>query len=331
LARVDDRELAGAARSAKAQALLAEILATPAAAPRPKSRSERVVSKRRRRGRLALAAALLGATGAAVVVGYATRGSPVPETVSAADVLRQAARAAQAQPPLLLKSGQSVYTKSITAHLTAVRPRPGHGQSYALLAVEVRDSWRGRNGGRLRVRRGRPQFLSARDRAAWIAAGRPLPLVVGLRGERLPALHRLALPSDPIALYRRLRHRATGQVGELYPGMLTLIGEVLHAANATPAQRAALYTVAAQLPGVKLLGPTTDPIGRHGAAVAIANGVTKLRQVLIFDPQTSALLAEEELTLKGNDLGYPPETRIGYTVYLTTAVVRSRITLGDGR
>ena len=61
-----------------------------------------------------------------------------------------------------------------------------------------------------------------------------------------------------------------------------------------PAIRAALYRAAALIPGVELLGPRTDPLGRSGLAVAFpADNGNPGSTVLIFDQQTAALLAEE--------------------------------------
>ena len=52
------------------------------------------------------------------------------------------------------------------------------------------------------------------------------------------------------------------------------------------------------------------------------------RQTLIFDQETSNLLAEEDVALAGNRTGvppvsYPPGTRVGYSTYLTTGIVKS--------
>jgi hypothetical protein len=44
---------------------------------------------------------------------------------------------------------------------------------------------------------------------------------------------------------------------------------------------------------------------------------------LLFDPDTSVLLAEEQVALPGNEFRYPDDTVIGYATYLTTTVVDS--------
>jgi len=90
--------------------------------------------------------------------------------------------------------------------------------------------------------------------------------------------------------------------------MFTLIGDSLRERAATPAQRAALYQVAARLPGIELVGSTKDGAGRSGVAVALtAHGI---HFTLIFDPDTAALLGEEQTALAGNTYGFPAGQRI---------------------
>jgi hypothetical protein len=105
--------------------------------------------------------------------------------------------------------------------------------------------------------------------------------------------------------------------------MFVLVGDALRETAATPAQKAALYAVAARIPGVQLLGTVTDAQNRQGTAVAIDDPENRIRQTLVLDPQTGTLLDEEELTLDGNSFGYPAGTRIGYASYLEQAIVAS--------
>jgi len=79
--------------------------------------------------------------------------------------------------------------------------------------------------------------------------------------------------------------------------------------------------VAARIPGVELVGPVSDRAGRAGIAVAMRDEANRIRHMLIFDPETSALLGEEEIVLEGNVLDYPEGTVIGYATYLESAVV----------
>jgi hypothetical protein len=48
------------------------------------------------------------------------------------------------------------------------------------------------------------------------------------------------------------------------------------------------------------------------------------RQTLIFDPETSQLLAEEQTALAGNPFGYPAGTALGHGTQVESAIVDSR-------
>ena len=79
-------------------------------------------------------------------------------------------------------------------------------------------------------------------------------------------------------------------------------------------------------PGVELIGDARDHAGRPGVAVAKTSAYTGLRQrnVLIFDPRTSALLGEEDVLLeRATWLDAQPPVVIGYAVYLDSRVVES--------
>jgi hypothetical protein len=103
--------------------------------------------------------------------------------------------------------------------------------------------------------------------------------------------------------------------------MFTLVADALRESGASPALRAALYEVAARIPGVELLGPATDRVGRHGLAVAYVDAKIHERHELIFDRRTAALLGEEYVQLEGNPYGYRDGTVTGYATYVVSAVV----------
>jgi hypothetical protein len=63
----------------------------------------------------------------------------------------------------------------------------------------------------------------------------------------------------------------------------------LLATPVAPGVRAALYRVAASLPGVEYDGPARDPLGRAGVAVSVGRSDSEMR--MIFDPHTGALLS----------------------------------------
>lgn len=88
-----------------------------------------------------------------------------------------------------------------------------------------------------------------------------------------------------------------------------------------PAVRAAAYRVIADLPGILSLGEATDPQGRTGTAFALpatkVPGYGSVRQELIVDPTTGALLTEQRtLTApspEAADAGLTAGTLIDYT------------------
>jgi hypothetical protein len=250
------------------------------------------------------------------------------ETASAASVaLRQAAKVAREQPPQPpLRPGQFVYTKSVNAYLTTTVDT--NGTSYSALVPNVREIWLGADGsGWLRQRSGEATFLSDGDRERWVSAGSPSlgnetsELRLEKEDVQGTPMVLLTLPDDPDALYRHFERRAKGHGNGLHEEMYTLVGDALRETSATPAQRAALYEVAARIPGVELVGPVTDRAGRAGIAVAMRDTANGIRHTLIFDPETSALLGEEESVLAGNVFDYPEGTVIGFATYLESAVV----------
>jgi hypothetical protein len=257
----------------------------------------------------AVALAALAAVGALTLVGREGGGD-----AAAAVALRQAAAVAREQaPPKPLAAGEFWYSKSVQAYLAV-------SDGWVALDPKVREIWQGPTGGLLRERSGPPRFLSASDREHWIAAGRP-HVSPAAPSTKLPPPLPLDLPTDPDALYARLHDEAVGNANGTSDEMLTEVGDALRETDASPALRAALYEVAARIPGVELVGPVRDRVGRPGLAVACTSTSAHERHELIFDRKTSALLGEEYRALAGNEFGYPAGTVVGYATYVSTGVV----------
>lgn len=317
LARVRDEDLVSETRTPEARALLAQIVATSVDGS-PAIRPAHVRSPRRRRW---LAVPALAAAVAATAFAVLVSSGEDSTASAAAATLRRAASVARTQAPLTPGPGQYVYTKSINAYTNTIVPANGAAAAYTALVPHVREIWLGRDDGRLHETSGTPEFLTAQDRQRWVAAGRPdLPETPS--ESKLPPTRPLNLPTDPNAVYDRLEQEASATDNPVYVEMFTLIGDSLRETAATPAQRAALYQVAARLPGIELLGAVEDSAGRPGVAVAMS-GDHAIRSTLIFDPDTSALLAEEQVALAGNPYGYPAGMRIGYATYLVQKIVNS--------
>lgn len=324
---MNDRELLEMVRRAdpvpadgglEPNALLERVLASARAEARlrPPGWRRRRLSSRRAVAVGALAAAAVAAFAVAALLPGGTTGGASP---AAAAVLRHAARAAAEQPAIAPPaSGQFVYTKSEGVfEATTV---PIEGQAFTTVQRYTREQWIGPDGsGRILQVAGTPRLATSADRAAWIADGRP-DLQTGTgdidgtwgRGG-LYYLDLSGAPTDPAALRQLIEQRKLedGPPGDAET--FTIIGDLLRDSYAPPAVRSALYAVAAQLPGVQLIGATHDQLGRAGTAVGYtSHGNT---QELIIDPHTSALLAEQTVDGTG--------AVVDWTAYLSSGIVDS--------
>lgn len=239
---------------------------------------------------------------------------------AAAAVLLHAARVAAKQPATAAPTpGQYVYSRS--EGVLAVTTVPdGGAKPYNAIYRYTRQQWIAPDGsGRILQTAGSPQLATSADRAAWIADGKPnlndgsgnIHTTFGPQPGSYVNLS--TVPTEPGALKQLIEQRKleSGPPGDAET--FTIIGDLLRDSYAPPVVRSALYTVAAQLPGVQLIGPTHDQLGRDGTAVGYtSHGNT---QELIFDPQTSALLAEQTIDNTG--------TVVGWTAYLASGIVDS--------
>jgi hypothetical protein len=225
--------------------------------------------------------------------------------------------------------GQFQYTAS--SALNWIDTYNGPTTSYNVSYTERRQIWIGSDGsGRIVETYSSPQLGSAKDRAGWIAAGRPSLAVPptdstfgpGQLSDGPPNLNRL--PADPAKLAALLEARKI-EGGPQGPAEdFVQIGDMLREDYVRPALRAAIFTVAERIPGVRLLGTVTDQDGRSGIGLAYVSAWPAQREigksVLVFDPKTSKLIAEESLVTY---------TKTGKTVltawtdYLKSGVVNS--------
>ena len=265
-----------------------------------------------------------------------------PDPVAAA-ALNRAADIAAAQP-----AGPGAgyrHTKSEGAHLSGIGGGPDHPNGVWALVPVSREIWAKADGsGRLVESRGEPIWFGPADKAAWVAAGSydlrgepfsdtrfgPTPpgLAPGTPQEWPGSLYYEdvdSLPTDVGALRRMIDERAAAGGGSTDYERFTIVGDLLRETVAAPQLRAALYRVAAGLGGVELVGSMTDRAGRIGMAVSMTNDQSSRgleRRTLIFDPETSMLLAEEDVLLDKVDwLDAEPPLLIGYSTYLVSEIV----------
>jgi hypothetical protein len=318
----------GSTDNDRAERLLHEILAMPAP---DSAHCAHQTRPPRQRPRLVLTGAALVAIGTAcaLVITVVGSGNPITKAPPAGALERLAQVAAAAPAQGAPGPGQYLYTDSIETNESSTYPGSNDPASgFTALVPEHRQIWIGPDGsGRLYETFGTPQFLTPHDEANWVAAGRPSlgdgasDTVFDAGGLSTGPTTDLAnLPTDPTALAQDISSR---KVEGGPPGAaedFTQIGDLLRETAAPPALRSALYQVAAQLPGVEVLGTVTDHSGRHGIGVGYtSHGV---RNELIFDPSTSALMGEQTVVTGTPSVnGEPTGTVLDWTVYLKSAIV----------
>lgn len=251
----------------------------------------------------------VAAIAAIVAVALLSGGTRSADSAAAA-ALRTVAVVARSKPVAPVPGrGQFVYVRSRAVNLLAYSTHgPFHLRgdvfAYGAVLTTVREQWTGAKAGRQRFHESGPVLVSARDRRAWIAAGRP-----ALRERRRPnagALGRidralpLDLPTNPAVLLARLERTYASHRARVYAFVFGAIADDLRDPNASAAQRAALFEAAARLPGVRLLGERTDSAGRKGLGFAMVTPEDSVRLTLIVDPRTALLLEQIEETLPGN-------------------------------
>jgi hypothetical protein len=282
----------------------------------------------------------------AIPIALPGEGSVGAEPAAAAMLHRVALRAAQQAPEPAPGVGQYLYTRSESSFTLLYVV--GDGSTFFFRTPSVRESWIGPDGsGRILNTPGAVTFPTERDRAAWIAAGKPhlAEWVIEEDDEfdrmspgELMFRDFADLPTDPEQLLELIESRELigGPGGDWET--FNLIGDLLRETYTVPKVRAALYQVAAELPGVELVGRVVDGAGRAGVAVAYSNPSSdaRSRQELIFDPSTAELLGGGEVLIADSTVdvesggpgaiygGVGPEgTRTFTTTYVESGVVDS--------
>lgn len=292
-----------------------------------------------RRARVVGALAALGLV--AVLASGQLPVGPRPDPAAAAALNRAAdiAAAQSAEPGVGYR-----HTKSEGAYLQGVGGWPDHPNGIWALVPVSREIWAKSDGsGRLIEKRGAPIWFGPADKAAWVASGFELPTAsssdirfgptpLGVEPGTPQAWPGSlyfenvdALPTEIGALRGVIDARAAASEGATDYERFTIVGDLLRGTVAAPQLRAALYRVAAGLGGVELVGSMTDRAGRTGTAVSMTNDQSSRgleRRILMFDPGTSVLLAEEDVLLHKVDwLDAEPPVVIGYNTYLTSEIV----------
>jgi hypothetical protein len=325
-------ELDDAAETDEAAGMMARIVATdPDAGAGPARADERlplpeVDLPRRRRRPLGLAVGAATAVAVAVLVAVLalTAGGGNEGDHLAAALDAAGARAASAPSAAGAKPFTYLKTREIS-----VRTTDADRRSWNVDQSTTREEWVTPDGsGRLRIVAGPSRFVGSGDRVEWEGAGRPQFLTLGFGGrteDRWISAGQLrgrvvSLPIEPGALAVRLTEEAADEGGEgpLAAATLQLIAEDLRNPVASPELRRALYQAANRIPGIEYLGELADPDGRSGVGIGVTSSNAGYPQLysMIFDPDTSQVLATETTALPGAGADEPAgPTLLRATVY----------------
>ncbi len=300
-----------------------------------------------RRVRLALGGAALAAVTAAAIVTAvivapgpahpappaAARVPPARVPASVTGSLRDLVLAADRQPaPQVPQPGQFQYTDSVS--LQQDDTIPGSTPPYTVDYSQHRQIWIGTDGsGRLAETNTDPVFPAPADRAHWAADGSP-SLAVQPEDDHFgkgglsdgPGVNLATLTTDPARLAQLISGRRI-EGGPPGPAEdFVQVGDLFRETDAPPALRAALFQVAAAIPGVQVVRGARDHDGRPGIALVRDTRVTRGPgkgstdvAELIFDPDTSVLLGEQYGTRSPSGA----VTLSSWTVYLKSFVTDS--------
>jgi hypothetical protein len=240
-----------------------------------------------------------------------------PERAAAALLQRAAVAADSAGAP---RPGEYWYVHSRETRLAIAFGQTAHPLEIVnALHARDRQVWIGRGvPGRIIERAIGPiEFLTPQARDRWV---RRRPTASAGREGRLRQPHRSA--AEPPHPRRRAPARNGGTEGQGSPDeMLTAIGDLLREEPVPPRVRAALFRIAARIPGIRLIGRTRDGIGRPALDVVLSSSGERVE--LLFDPRTADLLGERETVLKpGPKLHVRPGTVEYEATYISSGVVK---------
>jgi hypothetical protein len=283
---------------------------------------------------------------AAVLIQIAPGGAP---STSAAATLAHAARVAASQPAGSVPGPNQYLYYEVTGAVLSDGPTAIGGKEFPVVSVQRTQTWVAPDGsGRQRIATTKASLLLPSQQKAWQAAGSPGadagfrnsdttlpdssagrfgppggPFVLGpCNTWRLSYPDTAHFPNQPAALERAIKkyYGVTGGFATVF----ALAGDGLQV-GASPALRAALFKLVEGLPGVSAMGQTRDESGRPGIGVSMTSG--GIRTVLIFDPQTSAVLGETFIQSKATNIGggtvIPKGTVVGFKTFGTTGVTDS--------
>lgn len=303
---------------------------------RPHSHAAGVSGRRPHTVRIAVAAAAVAAvlgTGIAVTGLRSGDGTPIGASAAAAEVLdRAATAAAKAAPVPVPGPGQVLYRRETGGQPVGTMGAGTSGRNPAHLCASVHETWlpadpavhaaiRRTDGIVVRSGTGDPTAMP-RDPACYYDSFSDDvgPVVNGQLGG--PDLR--TLPTDPRKLYEKVREEAKDGGDNPDEGTFMALLDRARAASPylSPQLAAALYRALAYVPGVELIGPGRDLLGRPGVVVGRTEPARGSREEVIFNPSTGLMLGRREtVTDPGKVTELPVRGAILWQSVLTNAVV----------
>jgi hypothetical protein len=281
-------------------------------------------------GVAALVIALVS-VGLVTVPGAKNAGVP---PASAATFLESVAAKAASQRPLVPGPGQYLYVAKVTSMVNGSSVPPTF-KAFWFDANDLGQVWTSPRalGQQTWQIVGRPEFLSAADRAIWVADGSK-PIGSGSAGGGLPTYYNVAaLPtkvSGMLAYFKGQRDLPAESSYGALPSWEFDIALGFLQNGASSSQRAALLKFIATIPGVRLMGHATSVVtGERGAVIAFPGVRPGWAEEAIFDPSSSKLieirLVLTSLTTTPTQIGTPPPF-VGeiesYTDFLFAGITR---------
>jgi hypothetical protein len=240
--------------------------------------------------------------------------------LTAAYVLNQAASAASASSRPVPRPGQFIYVTSVTTDLSTEIGRSGEKSWLYRTSRQIWQSVDGRRAGLLQiVNRGNVKLpwgpvppADTGNPVGWTSL--PPSTCPGAAPARSTYEFLAALPTDPDRLRAWLYQHANGG-NPADAQAWTDIGDMLREMLVPPKLAAALFRVAATIPGATVVPHATNAVGRVGVAVSRSGAA------LIFDPKTYQLIGEGAVLTKAVPGQGPAGTVTSSTAQLQEKVV----------
>lgn len=214
---------------------------------------------------------------------------------SAATFLRLVAKTAANQRALIPGPGQFLYVATISS-MTNGSAQPPSRKTFFFDSDELRQVWTSPRlpGHETYVTVGKPLFLSAGDRAIWVADGSPALGSGNSSGPVPPYFNVADLPTKPSDMPRYLRSQSYLPGRSSYESWSSWEFDVALGflqSGASSAQRAAILRFIATIPGVRLMGHATSVVTGHvGSVIGRPIRGAGLMEEALFDPTSSNLL-----------------------------------------